>query len=62
MIVPAHDKLASTKFFARIFGLVADIDQPGYFGAEQVQSSGYGYSPGPLSGVALATASPSGSN
>lgn len=30
-IVPAHDKVASAKFYAKIFGLVFDEGEVGYF-------------------------------
>jgi catechol 2,3-dioxygenase-like lactoylglutathione lyase family enzyme len=38
-IVPAHDKVASAEFFARIFGLVFDKQAIGYFAPVQVNTS-----------------------
>ncbi|MBA3967752.1 MAG: VOC family protein [Nitrospirales bacterium] len=38
-IVPAHDKIASAKFFARIFGLMFDEKAGGYFAAVRVNET-----------------------
>ncbi|MEO8325243.1 MAG: VOC family protein [Nitrospirota bacterium] len=38
-IVPAHNKVASAEFFARIFGLVFDEQAMGYFAPVQVNKS-----------------------
>jgi catechol 2,3-dioxygenase-like lactoylglutathione lyase family enzyme len=38
-VVPARDKVASAKFFARIFGLSFDESQVGYFAPVQVNES-----------------------
>ena len=38
-IVPAHDKIASAKFFARIFGLSFDESAVGYFAPVQVNET-----------------------
>ena len=38
-IVPAHDKIASAKFLARIFGLEFDEDAVGYFAPVRVNQT-----------------------
>jgi catechol 2,3-dioxygenase-like lactoylglutathione lyase family enzyme len=38
-IVPAHDKVASAKFFARIFGLPFEEDAVAYFAPVRVNDS-----------------------
>lgn len=38
-IVPAQDKIASAKFFARIFGLMFDEKAGGYFAAVRVNET-----------------------
>ncbi len=38
-IVPAHDKVASAKFFARMFGLPFDESAAGYFAPVQVNET-----------------------
>ncbi|MGH7256340.1 MAG: VOC family protein [Nitrospirales bacterium] len=38
-IVPAHDKVASAKFFARMFGLALDEKAVGYFAPVRVNET-----------------------